>query len=215
MATFGNLVEQVYAVLRDSGRQFIRESDVQDWINEAQLDIVARLDLNHGTTTEVTEAIGAGDNTIALPTGFVEVISLRLGDDDDAEFTSGANWNAWSDDGAEPGHTLYRIFGSVIELYPTPDAGTEYTLRFVKEPTTLDSAEDTPGIPTHLHRKLVFYARAMALAQEKDFQGSTYWLGLYEDGLPPVPSGREKYVPGPVQVTPAAGVFDTPGARHI
>ena len=42
-----------------------------------------------------------------------------------------------------------------------------------------------------------------------------YYLAIYEQNLPQPPRGNDRYLPGPLVLSPAAGPFDTPDAAHF
>ena len=59
----------VYSVLRDSDRQFVVLADVKRWINQAYLDIVARLSLLVKRQDSVTSSTGE----VTLPADFIKL----------------------------------------------------------------------------------------------------------------------------------------------
>jgi hypothetical protein len=202
----------VRSVVRDTAGAFISDAEITEWTNEAQLDLAARMELLQEQTTGTT----AG-NTIALPSNFLDVIGLRLGTaGDDVAFVDDATWFDFSDAGATPPVTLGRPFGNNLELYPTPVAGTPYSLRHVRKPAVLVNDSDTPEIPEELHVRLVNYDRAHAKFKDGELQEGQTYLALYEANLPASPRGRRRQFPGPLSLAPSPGVIDEdPEARHI
>lgn len=204
---------RVRTVIRDSTAAFISNTEITEWANEAQLDLAARLRIlqEADTQADLTE----GTNTIALPSTFFEVITLRIGTDD-VEFVGDNVWNSYSDGAATPNHTLARIFGGNIELYPTPTSGFEYTLRYYRKPATLSGDSDIPEIPEHLHIKLVHYARAMALMAMGEINQAEVYFSLYEQGTPNRRGDERTWMStGPMAMTLQPGPFDVdPDARH-
>jgi len=203
-------------VIRDDGT-FVTPDDIEAWVNEAQMDLAARLGLSQKTVTGTTTG-----NTIALPPTpatqdqTLHVTSLRLGTEDDVEFTDDEVWNSWSDEGDEPEHTLARVWAGNIELYPTPDTGTAYELRYESLPPPVVDDDASSTLPHHLHPRLLFYARAMAFLKRNDQANSDRFLGMYLDGLPSPELGANKLIPGPLTITLEPGPFDVdPNARHI
>ncbi len=209
-----DLKRRVYAVLRDSPKSFVKDADVEDLLNEAACDLAARLGVLQTTKTGTTSG-----SSIAFPASpeVARIVSLRLGSDDDVEFTDDEVFWSWSDGGDTPDHTLGRVWNETIELYPTPTTGTAYSLRYAHLPTAvMEGPEDIPELPTQLHPKLVHYARAHALYRCNEESKGDRFLALYEDGLPPVSTGVEASRPGPLSISLEPGPFDSdPDARHI
>lgn len=146
----------------------------------------------------------------------MDLISLRLGSDgDDVEFVSDETWYSHSDASNTLDHTIARIFNESIVLYPTPTAGSSYTLQYIKKPTALSAGGDIPAIPEELHTKLVYYACARAKYVEGEDEKGDRWMAFYEDGLPPPSLASKRNMPGPLSLIPAPGVFDTSDSRHI
>lgn len=208
MADLTELRSRVRALLEDSAGNYIVDGEIDDWLNEAYLDISARERLLHAETSGTTSG-----NSIALPSTFVSVISLRLGTTD-VHFVDDDLWWAYSDEAADPDTTLGRVFNETIELYPTPTTGTAYKIRYVKKPTALSAGADVPAIPEELHKKLVFYATSRGKLKEGQEGMSDRYLAMYEEGLSPLNS-RSRVVPGPFNITMQAGPFDTSESAHI
>lgn len=203
---------RVRSVVRDTAGAFITDAEITEWTNEAQLDLVARMELLQKQAAGVT----AG-NTIALPADLLDVISLRLGTaDGNVAFVDTDTWFDFSDAGATPPKTLGRPFGNNLELYPTPTTGTAYSLRYVVKPAPLVNDSDTPEIPEELHVRLVNYDRAHAKIKAAELQEGNTYMALYEAGLPSSPRGKRRQFPGPLSLAPVPGVIDEdPEARHI
>lgn len=149
-----------------------------------------------------------------MPADCVQVLSLRLGSDD-VEFVDDATWNAYSDATGYTSHTLGRVFGSTIELYPTPSAGTSYAIRYAYVPLALAQPEDEPEIAANLQPRLVQYTLAMCKYKEGEPGEGDRYLSLYEAGLPAPPLGSLTQRPGPLSIGFAEGPFDIdPDAIH-
>lgn len=213
------MIQAVYRHIQDSQRAFVKEEDVQGWLNQALLDVDARLRFTRIEVTGTTTG-----NTITLPVtavgppatvGVVEPLSLRLGTDD-VVFVSDDDWNDWSDSGDSPPSTLGRVFNGNIELYPTPGNATAYTFRYLAEPAPLVNHSDSPTLPKHMHPKLVAFAAAEACYQDGNLALGDRKHAEYLENLPSLPTGASKLIPGPLTVGWTPGPFDTdPQAVHI
>ena len=201
---------QVWSVLHDAGST-ITPDDIAAWVNEAQMDLASRLGLLHKKVTGTTAGSTLGlPPTPATQEQVLEIKTLRLGTDDDVEFTDDDVFHSWKDSGASSlEHTIARVSEGVIEMFPTPATGTAYELRYEYLPNPLASDNDTSSLPHHLHPRLVHYARAMgAYKMSMDAAGDRFYA-LYSDGLPPPELGRDKLTPGPLMLSVEPGPFDT------
>jgi len=210
--TADELIRSVQSRTRDAGGRFITQESILAWLNEAYIDLAARLSLFDEEVTATTD----GGNTLAFPTDeeLVEITDLTLGDDDHCTQVDSRTWQGWRDSAETPDNTIFRIFERQIELYPTPDTGTAVTLRYKRLPETLDENDDVHVLPSQLERKLVEYAVAQAKMQDGDSDGALFYMGLYEDGLPNPSVGREQFHVKPLRFTHELNLFDVEGS-HI
>jgi len=209
----GDIQRRVYSHLRDAGKTFVLEEEVEDWINDAYIDLAARLrhlEMEKSDVTDGTNAI----NFEAFSPEVMEIQKLRLGTDT-VEFVNTAVWDLWSDDGMVPDHTLGRVFDLKIQLYPTPANATAYKLRYAYLPSILIDLGDIPELPTHLHTKLVDYAIWKAKLKLGEVEEAQGFFFEYERSLPAPPVGKIRLRPHPIRVTFEAGPYDTVDARHI
>jgi hypothetical protein len=193
---FEQMQNRVYAVVRDEPKVFVLQSEVQDWLNEANVELARRLRVLRATAAGAT----AG-STIALPADFLEALTLDLAGKK-VEFVQDPTMDARQGIGGTPGYTSARVFGNALEMFPTPPNGTAYTLRYVKAPATMSIATDVSDLPVSLHVKVVNYARAHAMYKMGEIANADRYMGLYEQGLPAaesvvVPRNPLQAAPGP------------------
>ena len=212
MALLSDLRARVRSIVRDADSVFITDPDIDAWLNEAQTDLAARLDINQTELTGVT----AGSSLLALPTGteVVRVTSFRL-EDDDVEFVDADTFHAWFDSGAIPPHSIAIIFAGSVQTYPTPASDTAYVLRYSSVPVTMTSAT-TVSLPVYLHARMIRYAEAQAYYKLNELGAGDRALAQYEDGLPGAPLGADKLTPRPFTLQFEPGPFDLDSeARHF
>lgn len=201
------LKSRVYSQLRDHDKAFIVDDDVTDWLNEAYSDLAARLDTVEFETTGTT----SGASTLAFPTDpspeVLRPILLRL-DTEDVEFVDSDTFYAWADTGATPAHTIAYVFNSVILIHPTPASGITYIFRYTSIPAALSAGTDIPAMPTHMQTKMVRYAQAQAWYKSDEISRGDRAMSEYVQGLPPLPGGMDKILPGPFTLTFEPGPFD-------
>lgn len=199
---------RVRYVLRDSEAAFVSDAAITTWLNEAYLDLVARLRLNKAEVTGTTAAGG----TVSVPTGYIETISFSVlvsGDSTQTmvRFVDDDVFDSWRLVGDTPDAIFARIFNGTLETYPT-QASVSYTWRYVKKPTALTSASDEPTLPEELHIRLINYARAHAKFQEGELDEGDRYMAMYETGLPGPPLAGHREMPGPINLVPELNWYD-------
>lgn len=215
MATLLQLRDRTYAVIRDPSKLFVLTTEVNDWLNEAQLEIATRLRaLDKETSATFPDATGV----VAVPTDLIDIDGFRIGTGDVAFVDSQSFWNA-KDDAitlAEPKPYIGRIFQGNFEIYPAPATTTAYKLRYIRTPATLALDADVPEIPVEWHVHLTYYATARAYYKlNEDALGDRY-MAMYQEGLPPKRSPRSRNRPGKRAVVVEPNAFDyDPEAMHL
>lgn len=209
MATFSKMKASVYSVLRDSEKTFVADAQVGEWLNEAYLDLCARLRIYRKEATGTLD----GSGKVAKPANYLEMQFMAIkptGEDRYGElvFVDDSVFNSYELSGSVPSLTIARVFDGSIETYPKK-AGALYKMRYAAKPVPLDKAGDEPAIPEELHIRMVNYARAHAKYQEgEQSEGDRYFM-LYSEGLPSATIGVIGERPGPLNITPEPQWWDT------
>lgn len=196
---------RVYSVLRDSEKAFIIDEDVEDWLNEAYLDIVSRIGLLHAEASGTTSASG----TFTLPADFLRVDGpggFTLATDDPDVFDSPQParqdiFQSYKLNNLTPGVPIYMIKGDTVYTWPEADT-VAYTFSYIYKPVALATQEDEPALPEELHTKLVNYARGHGKMKEGEHAEATFYLGLFYEGLPPTTPDTMRENPGPIDLVP-------------
>jgi hypothetical protein len=207
MATFTNMVARVRNALRDSEAVFITDAMIGEWINEAYLDLCARLPLLRKDATGTTSSTG----TITLPADFISLLSLRIDDTSGDTFVTPIYatddiFLSYRSPDVIPAPTLYRIWEGVIETWPEQQSLTYY-MEYAYKPDEL-SGSDEPVIAEELHVRLVNYARAHAKLIEGETEESDRYMSLYIEGLPTAPTSMRRERPGPFNLVPEPNYWD-------
>lgn len=207
LKTLAQLRALVYAGLRDSNHSFTESWFVDAMLNEAYLDLNARLRLNQETDTGTTSATG----TIAYPSDLVEVVNLWITDANETAvpyiMVDNEKFLSWSRPGEAPYVNIARVWNGSIETFPEAQS-LDYTLEFVGRPASMDADTDTPAIlDPEMQPRLVAYARAHAKWAEGMIQEGNQDMAIYEQGLPGSPRMTNKIRPASLQLIPEAGPF--------
>jgi hypothetical protein len=200
----------VYAPLRDTERSFVEPWFVDAMLNEAYLDLNARLRLNKKEASGTTSATG----TIALPTDLVEIENLSVGlipvswaDDDTFLSFESAAVVPYGQSNEVAILARINVFASVIETFP-PVQVSAYAMEYIARPATMVADTDTPAkLPQELCPRIVSYARAHAKWQEGQEQEGGKYMALYEQGLPGAPRDAFRRKPFSMALIPEAGPF--------
>ena len=209
MSTFTELEADVYSVLRDTTKTFVLSTEVKKWLNDGNLDLVARTGRLRKAVTGTTSSTG----TIDLPDDFIRLTSLYVYDDavglsqppthaEDGQFL-------WYQNSEQlPATIIYRIFNGTIETYPAAISAA-YSLEYVYAPAVMSTGSDVPELPFEMHVKIVYYARAQAKWKEgEETEGDRYWA-LYLDGIPSRgPDAGLRENPGPATFLPVMTYWD-------
>lgn len=197
------LKRRVYAALRDSEKVFIEDQHVEDWLNDAYLDLCARLRRPEATATGTTDANGE----ITLPTDFVEPRRLFV-DGSKVTWVDPDVYTSYSYTGDDPGQNIFRIWDDTIETYPA-QASLAYVLEYTAKPTPMSDTGDEPtDLPEELHVRLVFYAQAQAKYVEGEITEANLYMAQYERGLPDLPRAAWRNVSGFVTLIPTPNIVE-------
>jgi hypothetical protein len=200
----------VYVPLRDAEQSFVEPWFVDAMLNEAYLDLNARLRINKKVATGTTSSTG----TIAIPTDlvehqnlFVEETPVQIVDDDLYKSYERTGNTAYGQADAAVVLARLNYFSSVIETWPQV-VSSAYVWEYVARPGEMEAESDTPAkLTKELCPRLVSYARAHAKWQEgEEAEGSKY-MALYEQGLPGAPREAFRRNPAPMALIPEPGPF--------
>lgn len=202
---FNEIRERVFTVVRDSSRTLVTETDVDLWMGEAIEDLTTRLHLGQEEKTGTTSG-----NTIDIPDDYVDLIWLKVtrsgSDNDYVLWRDDDIYNSYAESGAAMGSTIGRVFNGNFEMYPTPDTGTAYTLRY-----WASSSSSLANVRGSLRTRIVNYSRAHAKYKEGDMGAGDRYMELYERNLPAPDNMGPNRLPGPYSIRPEGNWF-TSGA---
>jgi len=204
LPTLTQMRDRVFNRLRDSERVFVTAAEVDQYLNEAVMDLNARLRLSRTSVDATSSTTG----TVTYPTELVEIESLWF-DDQPVQFVNDETFDSYALAGVEPYTYIARVSGDTIYTYPAL-ISLPYTLKYISRPAALMSNDsDTPSIiPPELTPRLVWYAIAEAKWKEGEAAEAERFMQLYVEGLPGRPRGAHRMRPAPVTLTVEPGPFD-------
>lgn len=150
-------------------------SRIENWLNDGLRYVVRHTALPDYETSASLVSV-AGTATIALPSDFG--VALKLQDTaiyDVLERTTRDEFLQYNT--SVRGRPFkYALYGSNIQLYPTPNAVYSYTLLYRKVPVAMSADADTPAFPSEYHHLLIDYALHRAWrAHEDEKRADYYW----------------------------------------
>lgn len=195
--------------LRDEAKEFIPDSDLTTWVNEAQRDLANRLSI---IESEIDDGAVEADGSILLPARFINAQVLRIGTDN-YEFVDDEAFFTARDAQQGAPYLVARIIGSRIELDPKPAAGTTYDLEYTSFPADLAADGDISPLPEELHIKLVWWAVWQGLLKEHEEGLAERFQALYYESIPPHPNAMWRKYPGPFRLRFEPTAWDEEGTH--
>lgn len=188
MKTFADVKNEVLRYGFQDG-PLVNEARIEDWINEAQLQVARNVDSMVFQATEEPTMV-SGEYKLALPTGFLRMASIvyplvavRLKPVDLQTFDSMMGAQAGSTGtGIEGPPVAYTIFNKELWLFPTPSNPDKLMLRFYKKPARLTGVE-VPALEEDYLHLLVDYAAWRAYRAEDDPEMANAHQQQYEKDL--------------------------------
>lgn len=198
--------------LRDSEAAFVPDSSIDQWVNEAYLDLNARLRINKAEATGTASASGVVTLPGGPPSDVVEIINLWFDSTDvRAEFTDDFTFNWYANQSQSTGNKVLARIGTTqdtVETYPA-QADAAWTLEYIKRPALLANGTDKPTVLTEeLSQRLTWYAIAEAKYQEGELEDSSVMMARYVEGLPGAPREMYRRRPQSLSLIPEQGPFD-------
>jgi len=184
---FGALRTQVRVKLVESSEGFFEDSDIDTWINQAQLDIARETELLQGI---FTGNITASDETYTLPDDCFSVIKayyLLNGQYRELENYSEDEYFSKNTLVSTPTH--YLVWQDSLYLYPTPASAVTngYRIRYCVMPSELTDTSDMPFLGYKrfypYHKVIVLYAAARGKEKEGETQEALLLEQQYQAGL--------------------------------
>lgn len=193
----------------DKGGAMIADADIIRWVNDAQIEIVSKVDVLQGSATAATIA---GQSDYTFPTTYNRVYSIKWNGQKLRELNlqQAEELVANKDDSTSyptGNPQYYWIWGNVFTLYPAPSASVNSALRifYIRNPTAVAAVGDTPELPNKYHPRIVEYCIAQAAELDDNEQKYANKINQFNQNVQ-AELGREKstqYYPFLTDVTDA------------
>ncbi len=139
---------------------------VIDWINDGVRECALQ-NLLLQKSASTNSAVGVG--TVALPTDIMKMHSVSYDGAQLKGLTLQEFEGQFSDGAVDQGYpALYYVWASVLNLYPIPNAVKSVRINYIRQPTAVTVAGDTPDLPLGYHARLVDYCLAQVAQQDGD-----------------------------------------------
>jgi len=136
------------------------------------------------TDSSVTSTASTAD--YSLPSGALAISRLNY-DGKKLQYVTERQWDElqFNTSTAPTGTpTYYKIFGTTVSLYPTPNTSA-LVLKFwlYKIPTAIPASSDTPTVPTEFHDVLVDGLTSQMTPKDLGHPLTLYWNSKYDNGV--------------------------------
>lgn len=210
LPSLAKLRQLVTGPLRDTNSEFFEDWFVNDMLNEAYVDLNARLRLNKKEASGSTTSAGK----ITIPSDLVEVENLFISsvpasfvDDDTFRSFEMAAVSPYGLNDEIAQLVRVNVAASVFETFPAANT-LAYELEYVGRPTLMSLDTDTPSVLTReLIPRIVNYARAHCYWSDGRESEGARAMALYEQGLPGAPREAFRRRPFPMSLIPESGPF--------
>lgn len=160
---------------RDPSNAIVAATEWGNYINDAKAEVDAASERWPWLEARATNvSLSAGTATVAIPGSGWYVLSI-LDSTNDQPLKPLGQWT--TSDGMFPteGETTgspqyYRVLGSNIEVFPTPDATVVLHVTYLGAPTELTAGGDVPPFGSEFHRILVEGALAKAFLDDGNLE---------------------------------------------
>lgn len=180
------IIRRVKRQFGDEANVQINNTDIVDWINDAQREIAIHDDLFQTTSTT---AVVNGQDQYHLPPDIMMLRSVRVAGrkltpvsiEQAAELIPNLN----SSPSGVPTH--FTVFAAKIDLYPTPNFSdpNDIQLYYTRNPVVAVDPKDVPEIPLQYHNRIVEYCLQKAYELDENWEaanvkGQQFSVGVAE-----------------------------------
>jgi len=176
------------------GRNDFSSSEASTWANLALEQIVVVQGGHHAPRESIAiSSTTSGGNRIGLPTDFGYPIAFTLYQGSSSTATTGSRNtftiplrqrdSAWAD--AQDGQTIggipdaYVLYGSWLELFPSPNSAYSLQLRYGADQATLIQSTDTPQLSARFHQAWLYKTAELFHAARGDVDGEAMARNRY------------------------------------
>lgn len=170
---------------QDAGNRVFSEAEIDGYINDAYMDVVAaRFDWPFMETRRTQVTVSAGATSVALPADVWHVAAVFNATDGVAMSPiDGRNQarHLYPDPGAGA-PILYRVLGANLEVYPAPTVATTIELDAFAPPAELTATAE-PAFPRQHHRILVSGALSFLYEDDGNMEAAAGHRARFEQGI--------------------------------
>lgn len=165
---------------------FFSQSEIFDLIFQAEMILATQTFCIEGVDSSTTTV--SGTQSYAFPTNFIGVKRVEWNGrrlkkydfrEDDLVTALAANTTTTGDP------TYYFIWNGTIYLREIPGSAQTLKVWGYKQPTALSTSpiSTSLSVPVRHHPKLINYVTSHIAAKDKDYEGSRYYLELWEQDV--------------------------------
>jgi hypothetical protein len=164
----------------ESGVQ-ITDSDITNWVNQAQMEIVNKNPMIQATA--VTTAV-SGTQTYAVPPDMVQIESVMFNGNILAPTNFEDMRSQLGSDNGTPGTPgWWYVWANLIYLWPIPNTAQAIAVNYSKYPTRVSSPADKLGVPDRYFDRVCEFVMSKAYELDEDWNGYRVNAQKFEDKL--------------------------------
>jgi hypothetical protein len=184
------------------GRMDWSLSDASFWINAA-LQEVAQVAGHYPKEAIAISSTTSGENRYSLPTDYDYLTSLTLYEASNSTATLSRSTLAWPLTGMDANWadsfslpntgipTHYVLFGSFIEVYPSPTSAHSLQMRYVTKHPTLVQSTETVILDDRWHLAVLYKSVEMLEASRNNVEAEVIARNRYLNYITTVPTDRQ------------------------
>jgi len=173
-----------------AGRSDFAASEASFWANSAYEEMATRIEFRNKEALAYSSTT-SGENRVALPSDFEADISLSnisKSADQNLRKVEGTDIDSRKTDHGSP--TDYAIYGTWMELWPSPDSSYSLQLRYHAKLPTLVVSTSTPLFDSRWHIGWVYKTAEMLHAARRDTEGELIAKNRYLGFMGSTPTDR-------------------------
>ena len=185
-----NLTDCISRSTQLAGRSDFSTSEASFWANAAYEEMNTRIEFRPKEALAYSSTTN-GENRVALPSDFEADISLSnisQSNDQNLQKVEGTDIDSRRTELGAP--TKYAIYGTWMELWPSPDSSYSLQLRYHAKLPTLVASTSTPLFDSRWHIGWVYKTTEMLHAARRDSEGEMLAKNRYLGFMGSTPSDR-------------------------
>lgn len=181
----GEIKRKVKRILGDESGALIEDTDIVDWVNDAQIDIARKSEV---LQDYVSQDVIADQTQYNLPDDFIKIVAVSYNGIDLSKTTRSELSSispARDAESLRDTPSRYYLWGNRLWLFPKPntDLSDGLIIYYVFSPQPLSDDRDVPTIPIHMHEAILDYCISKGREMNEELEGSAFSMNKYDKSV--------------------------------